>query len=59
MPSNGYVPMGGLQLLREIIEKNNAKVRVLIPADREAKLATKEFVISYPRIRKRELITDL
>ena len=51
--------MGGLQLLKEIIENNNAKVRVLIPADREAKLATKEFVISYPRIRKRELRTDL
>jgi hypothetical protein len=45
--------MGGLQLLKEIIEKNNAKVRVLILVDREAKLAIKEFVISYPRIRKR------
>jgi signal transduction histidine kinase len=42
--------MGGLQLLREIIEKNNAKVRVLVPADGEAKLAIKEFAISYPRI---------
>ena len=42
--------MGGLQLLREIIEKSNAKVRVLVPADREVKLAIKEFAISYPRI---------
>ena len=29
--------MGGLQLLKEIIEKNNAKVRVLIPANRDNK----------------------
>src|SRR5215208_1095444 len=42
--------IGGLQLLREIIENNNAKVRVLVPADGEAKLAIKEFAISYPRI---------
>jgi signal transduction histidine kinase len=41
---------GGLELLKEIIEKNNAKVRVLVPADREAKLVIKEFAISYPRI---------
>ena len=42
--------MGGLQLLNEITEKSNAKVRVLVPADREAKLAIKEFAIPYPRI---------
>src|SRR5215216_1948500 len=47
--------IGGLQLLREIIEKNNAKVRVLVPADKEAKLAIKEFAISYPRIDIRSL----
>jgi two-component system, OmpR family, sensor histidine kinase VicK len=42
--------MGALQLVNEIIERNNAKVRVLVPADRDAKLAIKEFAISYPRI---------
>jgi len=42
--------MGALQLLKEIIEKNNAKVRVLVPADRDAELVIKEFAISYPRI---------
>jgi signal transduction histidine kinase len=42
--------MGAFQLLKEIIEKNNAKVRVLVPADRDAELAIKEFAISYPRI---------
>jgi signal transduction histidine kinase len=47
--------MGAFQLLKEIIENNNAKVRVLIPADGEAKLAIKEFAISYPRIDIRSL----
>jgi two-component system, OmpR family, sensor histidine kinase VicK len=42
--------MGAFQLLKEIVEKNNAKVRVLVPADRDAELAIKEFAISYPRI---------
>ena len=42
--------MGALQLLNEIIERNNAKVRVLVPADRDAKLAIKEFAISYHKI---------
>ena len=42
--------MGGLQLLNKIIERNNAEARVLVPADKEAKLAIKEFAISYPRI---------
>ena len=47
--------MGAFQLLNEIIGNNNAKVRVLIPADGEAKLAIKEFAISYPRIDIRSL----
>ena len=42
--------MGAFQLLNEIIEKNNAKVRVLVPADRDAELAIKGFAISYPRV---------
>jgi signal transduction histidine kinase len=47
--------MGGSKLLKEIIEKNNAKVRILVPADREAKSAIKEFAISYPSIDIRSL----
>ena len=35
--------MGGLQLLKEIVEKNNVKVRILVPADAEAKLTIKRF----------------
>lgn len=42
--------MGGLQLLNEIIERNNAEARILVPADRDAKLAIKEFAVSYPRV---------
>ncbi|HKG30440.1 MAG TPA: hypothetical protein VKA91_04155 [Nitrososphaeraceae archaeon] len=41
---------GGLQLLKEITEKDNAKVRILVPADTEARLTIKEIRISYPRI---------
>jgi two-component system, OmpR family, sensor histidine kinase VicK len=44
-----------LELLKEIIEKNNAKLRILVPADREAKLVIKEFAISYPSIDIRSL----
>ena len=47
--------IGAFQLLKEIIEKNNAKVRVLVPADRDAELAIKEFAISYPRLDIRSL----
>ena len=38
--------MGGLELLKEILEKNNTKVRILVPADAEAKLTIKELAIS-------------
>ena len=47
--------MGGLELLKEILEKNNTKVRILVPADPEAKLTIKELTISYPRIDIRSL----
>jgi two-component system, OmpR family, sensor histidine kinase VicK len=47
--------IGALQLLKDIIEKNNAKVRILVPADAEAKLTIKEISISYPRIDIRSL----
>jgi two-component system, OmpR family, sensor histidine kinase VicK len=47
--------MGGLELLKEILENNNAKVRILVPADAEAKLTIKEIAISYPRIDIRSL----
>ena len=47
--------MGGLELLKEILEKNNTKVRILVPADAEAKLTIKELAISYPRIDIRSL----
>ena len=47
--------MGGLELLKEILEKNNTKVRILVPADAEAKLTIKELTISYPRIDIRSL----
>jgi two-component system, OmpR family, sensor histidine kinase VicK len=47
--------MGGLELLKEILEKNNAKVRILVPADAEAKLTIKEIAMSYPRIDIRSL----
>jgi two-component system, OmpR family, sensor histidine kinase VicK len=42
--------MGGLQLLKGILENNNAKVRILVPADAEARSTIKELAISYPRI---------
>ncbi len=47
--------MGGLQLLKEITEKDNAKVRILVPADTEARSTIKEIRISYPRIEIRSL----
>ena len=47
--------MGGVELLKEILEKNNAKVRILVPADAEAKLIIKEIAILYPRIDIRSL----
>jgi two-component system sensor histidine kinase VicK len=47
--------MGGLELLKEILEKNNAKVRILVPADAEAKLTIKEIAVSHPRIDIRSL----
>jgi signal transduction histidine kinase len=47
--------IGALQLLKDIIEKSNAKVRILVPADAEAKLTIKEISISYPRIDIRSL----
>ena len=47
--------MGGLQLLKEITEKDNAKVRILVPADTEARSTIKEIRISYPRIEIRRL----
>ena len=47
--------IGGLQLLKEIVEKNNVKVRILVPADTEAKLTIKEISISNPGINIRSL----
>ena len=47
--------MGGLKLLKEITEKDNAKVRILVPADTEARSTIKEIRISYPRIEIRSL----
>jgi two-component system, OmpR family, sensor histidine kinase VicK len=41
---------GALQLLKEIVEKNNTTVRILVPADEEAKSTIKEIVTSYPGI---------
>ena len=47
--------IGGLQLLKGIVEKNNVKVRILVPADAEAKLTIKEISISNPGIDIRSL----
>lgn len=47
--------IGGLQLLKGIVEKNNVKVRILVPADVEAKLTIKEISISNPGIDIRSL----
>ena len=47
--------IGGLQLLKEIVEKNNVKVRILVPADAEATLTIKEISISNPGIDIRSL----
>jgi signal transduction histidine kinase len=47
--------IGGLQLLKEIVEKNNVKVRILVPADAEAKLTIKEISITNPGIDIRSL----
>jgi two-component system, OmpR family, sensor histidine kinase VicK len=46
---------GALQLLKEIVEKNNTKVRILVPADAETKSTIKEIVTSYPGIDIRSL----
>jgi two-component system, OmpR family, sensor histidine kinase VicK len=47
--------IGGLELLKKILEINNAKVRILVPADAEARSTIKELAISYPRIDIRSL----
>ena len=47
--------IGGLQLLKGIVEKNNVKVRILVPADAEAKLTIKEISITNPGIDIRSL----
>ena len=47
--------IGGLQLLKGIVEKNNVKVRILVPADAEAKLTIKEISVSNPGIDIRSL----
>jgi two-component system, OmpR family, sensor histidine kinase VicK len=47
--------MGGLELLKEILKNNNAKVRILVPADADASSTIKELAISYPRIDIRSL----
>ena len=47
--------IGGLQLLKGLVEKNNVKVRILVPADTEAKLTIKEISISNPGIDIRSL----
>jgi two-component system, OmpR family, sensor histidine kinase VicK len=46
---------GALQLLKEIVEKNNTTVRILVPADEEAKSTIKGIVTSYPSIDIRSL----
>ena len=47
--------MGGLELIKAILENNNAKVRILVPADADARSTIKELAISYPRIDIRSL----
>jgi signal transduction histidine kinase len=46
---------GALQSLKEIVERNNAKVRILVPADAEAKLMIRETSVLYPGIDIRSL----
>jgi signal transduction histidine kinase len=47
--------MGGLELIKAILENNNVKVRILVPADADARSTIKELAISYPRIDIRSL----
>jgi signal transduction histidine kinase len=52
--------MGGLQLLKEALEKHNAKVRVLIPADDDITPTTiKEVKSKYPQIEIRSIDKSL
>ena len=54
------IDMGGLQLLKEILEKRGAKVRVLIPADDDMILTTiKEVKLTYPQIDIRSIDKSL
>ncbi|MDQ3839655.1 MAG: ATP-binding protein [Thermoproteota archaeon] len=46
---------GALQSLKEIVERNNAKVRILVPADADAKLMIRETSVLYPGIDIRSL----
>jgi signal transduction histidine kinase len=54
------IEMGGLQLLKEALEKHNAKVRVLIPADDDITPTTiKEVKSRYPQIEIRSIDKSL
>jgi signal transduction histidine kinase len=54
------IDMDGLQLLKEILEKRSAKVRVLIPADADIMSTTiKEIKLTYPQIDIRNIDKSL
>jgi signal transduction histidine kinase len=54
------IDMDGLQLLKEILEKRSAKVRVLIPADDDIMSTTiKEIKLTYPQIDIRSIDKSL
>jgi signal transduction histidine kinase len=54
------INMDGLQLLKEILEKHSAKVRVLIPADDDImSTAMKEIKLTYPQIDIRNIDKSL
>jgi signal transduction histidine kinase len=54
------IDMDGLQLLKEILEKRSARVRVLIPADDDIMSATiKEIKLTYPQIDIRKIDKSL
>ena len=54
------IDMDGLQLLKEILEKRSAKVRVLIPADDDIMSTTiKEIKLTYPQIDIRNIDKSL
>jgi signal transduction histidine kinase len=53
------VDMDGLQLLKEILEKRSAKVRVLIPADDDIMLTTIKKKLTYPQIDIRNIDKSL